>query len=279
MPGPLRSRGSLPRGPASVQRVPVGGHGGRLAPVEGQEPRDGRTGTAGGVVGRADVIVPLKRLSRAKTRLTPVSAALPGSDDDHRGAHRALVIALARDTLAAVLAAARVRRVVVVTAEPDLVTEAALGPPERLEAVDDPGRGLNAALRAGSEHLRAAGPGPAVAALQADLPALRAAELDDALGVALARTGEASPAASAAFVADRHGTGTTLLVTAAGRPPVPRFGPGSAAAHRAAGAVALDGTWPGLRADVDTPADLDAVRAAGCGPATRAWPPSALAVG
>ena len=82
--------------------------------------------------------------------------------------------------------------------------------------------------------------------------------------------------APAAFVADHTEEGTTLLVLAraghAGPPFGPHFGPQSAQAHRAAGAVALDGAWPGLRHDVDVPADLAEVRALGVGPATRAWP-------
>ena len=63
----------------------------------------------------------------------------------------------------------------------------------------------------------------------------------------------------------------TLLVAAPGAALRPFFGPGSALAHRAADAVALDGAWPGLRADVDTPDDLHRVRSLGCGPATTSW--------
>lgn len=220
-----------------------------------------------------DVVVPLKRLDQAKSRLAGASA---GSR-----AHRELVLALLRDTLAAARAARRVRRLVVVTAEEHLARECAADGPGP-EIVQDPGGGLNAALRAAAAHLAAPGPGgsrravAAVAALQADLPALRAAELDDALAVALALVAAPAPtappsAATAAFVADRQRTGTTLLVTAPDRVPDPRFGPGSAGAHAAAGAVALDGAWPGLRADVDTPADLARARTLGCGPATSAW--------
>jgi len=52
---------------------------------------------------------------------------------------------------------------------------------------------------------------------------------------------------------------------------VPRFGPGSAARHRAGGAVEL--TRPGLaglRRDVDSPADLRGARALGLGTRTAA---------
>ena len=50
-----------------------------------------------------------------------------------------------------------------------------------------------------------------------------------------------------------------------GGPLEPRFGPGSAAAHLAAGVRRLDGPWPRLRRDVDTAADLAAARRLGLG--------------
>jgi 2-phospho-L-lactate guanylyltransferase len=65
-------------------------------------------------------------------------------------------------------------------------------------------------------------------------------------------------------VADAHGTGTTLL-TAAGTELAPRFGAGSADAHRAGGAVPLVGNWPGLVRDVDTEDDLRAALQLGAG--------------
>lgn len=226
-------------------------------------------GSAVGGTGRVDVVVPLKRLEGAKSRLRAASAA-------YGAEHRGLVLALARDTLAAVRASTRVRRIVLVSGEPEL-EGAELGGPG-VTTLADPGGGLNAALRAGAAHLGMTAPPHgrpvAVAVLQADLPALHPDELDEAVAAALARLAVDAPGgpAPAAFVADRQGTGTTLLVTAAGAEPRPRFGPGSAGAHRAQGAVALDGAWPGLRADVDTPADLEEVRGLDCGPATRAWP-------
>ena len=122
---------------------------------------------------------------------------------------------------------------------------------------DLPDRGLNPALAHGARNAA----WPAVAALSSDLPALRPAELTAALAVALA-----SPRA---FVADAQGTGTTLL-TGVGTELSPRFGPGSAQAHRASGAVELTGSWPGLVRDVDTDADLRAAVALGAGPRTTA---------
>src|SRR5919199_1918141 len=73
------------------------------------------------------------------------------------------------------------------------------------------------------------------------------------LVVALAQD-TAAAAAGAALVrrtvvvcSDAAGTGTTLLVAAPGCALDPRFGPGSAAVHRASGARQLAGDWPGLR--------------------------------
>jgi 2-phospho-L-lactate/phosphoenolpyruvate guanylyltransferase len=214
-----------------------------------------------------DLVVPVKELRRAKSRLAPAVAGLPGDDAAREQAHRALALALARDTLRAARAATRTGRLVVVTAEPP----ERLGPPGGVwETVRDTGGGLNAALRRGADHLRRTGShAHAIAVLQADLPALSPDELDDALAQAAALFADGT---TAAFVADHAGTGTTLLVVAPDHPLRPRFGPGSAEAHAASGAVALDGVWPGLRGDVDTPADLARARDLGAGPETQAWP-------
>lgn len=192
------------------------------------------------------VVVPAKRLAVAKTRLRPLTRA-PGAD------HRAVVLALLADTVAAALACPLVGSVVVVTDEP-LSAELVRGLGARTVA-DEPDRGLNPALAHGA---LAAG-GEAVAALSSDLPALRPAELATAL--------EAASVAPRCFVADAQGTGTTLL-TAVGTPLRPRFGRDSARAHRDDGVRRLVGEWPGLLRDVDTPADLRAAVELGVGPRT-----------
>jgi 2-phospho-L-lactate guanylyltransferase len=99
-----------------------------------------------------------------------------------------------------------------------------------------------------------------MAVLTGDLPALRPAELGDALGRVAARS----------FVPDAPGTGTVLLAAVAGVALDPHFGVGSAAAHAASGAERIAGDWPSLRRDVDTVADLRAVLTLGVGPHTRA---------
>jgi 2-phospho-L-lactate guanylyltransferase len=193
------------------------------------------------------VVVPAKRLAHAKTRLRPLTDGLG------RTAHAELVLALLADTVAAALDCPEVARVVVVTDDPAATeTVRALG---AATVADEPDRGLNPALA----HGAAAAGGNAVAALSSDLPALRPAELAAALA--------AADAAPRCFAADAEGTGTTLL-TAVGTPLDPRFGAGSAAAHRATGALPLSGRWPGLARDIDTAGQLRAALALGVGPVT-----------
>ncbi|MDN5933408.1 MAG: 2-phospho-L-lactate guanylyltransferase [Pseudonocardia sp.] len=200
-----------------------------------------------------DLVVPVKRLTEAKTRLR-------GAAGDDPATHARLVLALAHDTVRAVRTARLVRRLLVVSSDPVVAAEfAAVG----VEVVPDgPEPGLNAAYAHGAALLRARTPDGPVGALQADLPALRPAELDAAIA---AFTG--SPRA---FCADADGTGTTLLLAARGTDLDPRFGIGSAARHAASGAVELTGGWPGLRRDVDTADDLDAATALGVGEHTHA---------
>jgi 2-phospho-L-lactate guanylyltransferase len=205
-------------------------------------------------VERVDLVVPVKRLAAAKSRLR--GAADGGVGDPT--AHARLALALTLDTVAAARAATRVRSVLVVTA--DRSVAATLGA-AGVEVVDDPLVGLNAAYERGAGLLRARDPDVAVGALQADLPALRPAELDAAVAAALA-------VGKRAFTADAEGTGTTFLLAAAGVELEPRFGGGSAARHAASGAVPLDGWWPSLRRDVDTSADLAAARRLGVGAQT-----------
>ncbi|MCW2815167.1 MAG: hypothetical protein JWN84_2622, partial [Nocardioides sp.] len=96
-------------------------------------------------------------------------------------------------------------------------------------------------------------------ALLADLPALRPADLDAALA-ALVPGGPS-------YVADAEGTGTTLY-TAPAEEFDPAFGGASAAAHQAAGALAVRGELASLRRDVDHLDDLRAAAALGLGVAT-----------
>jgi 2-phospho-L-lactate guanylyltransferase len=208
------------------------------------------------------VVVPVKRLAAAKTRLRDAAAGVP---------HDELVLALAQDTIGAVLACPLVMEVLVVT--DDRAVAAALSRLGARVVPDRPDAGLNAAIAHGATMV--ARPGRWVAALTADLPALRPAELTDALRAA--ELADALRAASGAsgrgFVPDAAGTGTTMLAAPPGHALDPQFGPDSAARHAASGARPLAGRWPSLHRDVDTSADLAEAAALGLGPHTAArWP-------
>jgi 2-phospho-L-lactate guanylyltransferase len=202
---------------------------------------------------RWSVVVPVKRLPAAKTRLY---------DRRRRPAeHVALALALAADTVAAAVGCPAAARVIVVTDDPDATAAACrLG---ALVVADEPGAGLNPALAHGAARARALAAGDGVAVLSCDLPALRRSELAAAL--------EAAAGHPRTFVADAAGTGTTLLTALPGSRLDPRYGPGSRQAHLASGAVELTADWPSLRRDVDTAEDLAAAAALGLGPATRGW--------
>jgi 2-phospho-L-lactate guanylyltransferase len=190
-------------------------------------------------------VVPVKRLDVAKSRLRGALDGVP---------HESLALALAQDTIAAALACPPVGEVLVVS--DDRAVAAALRRQGARVAADPPGSGLNRAFVEGASLV----PGRWVAALTADLPALRPVELAAAL-----KSAADHPIRVRHFVADAPGTGTVLLAAPPGMPLDPRFGVGSAAAHAASGALALTGAWPTLRRDVDTPADLAAATALGLG--------------
>jgi len=195
------------------------------------------------------LVLPVKRLSGAKTRLGP-----PYDGDRAR-----LALAFALDTTAAALACPLVAAVQVVTDEPEVA--AALAAVGAEVTGDAPDAGLNAALAHGATLASRAHPGTSVGALAADLPALRPAELTAALRAA-ARHGRS-------FVRDAEGTGTTLLLSRSARDLRPMFGPGSAARHAGSGAHEVDpASLPSLARDVDTAADLEAAAALGLGPWT-----------
>lgn len=174
------------------------------------------------------VLIPLKPLDAAKSRLR---GALPGVR------HEDLVLALARSTVSAAQSCELVGRVVMITNQDGL----------NAETVPDLHGDLNDAIREAARLIS----GP-VAVIPADLPALRPAELGEALALCERRS----------FVPDTEGTGTVLLAALDGALD-PHFGPGSALIHERSGATRLTGGWPTLRRDVDTAADLAAVEALG----------------
>ncbi|WP_317445588.1 2-phospho-L-lactate guanylyltransferase [Streptomyces collinus] len=198
------------------------------------------------------LVIPLKPLARAKSRLSDTAAD---------GVRPGLALAFAQDTVVAALACRAVADVAVVTDDVLAGRElAALG--ARI-VPDAPLSGLNAALRHGADAVREMHPQAAVAALNADLPALRPLELSRVL--------DAAAEFPRAFLADAAALGTTLLAAAPGRELSPAFGTGSRARHRASGAAELDlAGVDSVRQDVDTGEDLRAALALGVGRHTAA---------
>ncbi|WP_369037147.1 MULTISPECIES: 2-phospho-L-lactate guanylyltransferase [Streptomyces] len=198
------------------------------------------------------VVIPLKPLARAKSRL---------ADTAHDGLRPGLALAFAQDTVAAVLACTAVRDVAVVTDDALAARElAALG---AAIVPDEPLGGLNAALAHGAATVRTIRPDSPVAALNADLPALRPLEL--------ARVLDAAAEFPRAFLADAATVGTTLLTAGPGQELSPHFGPHSRLRHRESGAVEIGlTTVNSVRQDVDTGDDLRAALALGVGPRTAA---------
>ncbi|MEU5096008.1 2-phospho-L-lactate guanylyltransferase [Streptomyces sp. NPDC020996] len=198
------------------------------------------------------LVIPVKPLARAKSRL---------SDTADDGLRPGLALAFAQDTVAAALACPAVGHVAVVTDDALAGRElAALG--ARIVA-GEPGGGLNPALAHAAAAVRAARPGGAVATLNADLPALRPAELSRVL--------DAAAEFPRAFLADAAAIGTTVLAAAPGRELRPEFGADSRARHRASGAAELTlDAVDSVRQDVDTGDDLRAALSLGVGPRTAA---------
>jgi 2-phospho-L-lactate guanylyltransferase len=198
------------------------------------------------------VVIPVKVLTQAKSRLGQLGA--------QRRAE--LALAMAADTIIAVRGCEQVDRVIVVT--DDQVAGDALavhGAMVIADPVDVPADRLNGALSHGAAHARSISPGGGIAALFADLPAVRPDEISRAL--------IAAAAWPTAFVADEAGDGTTLYTARPGAGFQPSFGVDSRARHAAGGAVELNlAGIPGLRQDVDTPEDLTAATAIGLGPNT-----------
>ncbi|MFT4127016.1 MAG: 2-phospho-L-lactate guanylyltransferase [Gordonia sp. (in: high G+C Gram-positive bacteria)] len=206
-------------------------------------------------------VLAVKRLAIAKTRL---SASL--RTDSVRSPE--LVVAMLLDTLSAVRAAGL--DPVVVSPDDDVLRVSAAAGAHALgeTAVRPPS--LNAAYSQGTAWVVRHRGARRVLLIQADLPAATPEGLRTLLAAAAPHP--------AAVLADASGLGTALLVRDIGSPVPPLFGPGSAAAHRRAGAVTLDPDgrrWAGLRTDVDTAADLQAALALGVGPNTQAaWGPA-----
>lgn len=208
------------------------------------------SGTQTGAPADVGLIIAVKRLAAAKTRLAPVFSA---------PTREAVVLAMMVDTIRAALAVPMLQSVTVVT--PDLVAAGAaqeLGARVLTDPTPEGHRNpLNNAIVAAETVVSQSSPN--VVVLQGDLPALQPQELAEAITAARGYL--------RSFVGDRHGTGTSALF-AFGVALEPQFGPDSARLHQHSGAIELTGAWPGLRCDIDTPDDLMVARRLGVGAAT-----------
>lgn len=196
------------------------------------------------------LVIAVKRLANAKTRLAPVFSA---------ATRESVVLAMLVDTITAASAVQAVRTVTVVTPDDDAADAArTLG----ADVLTDPTPAghhdpLNNAIAAAEAMVRDQTPN--IVVLQGDLPSLQPQELAEAIA--------AGRAYRRSFVGDRHGTGTSALL-AFGVALDPHFGADSAQRHGHSGAIELTGAWPGLRCDIDTPDDLLVARRLGVGAAT-----------
>ncbi len=193
---------------------------------------------------RTAAVLPVKSFSRAKQRL---GEAIGGREREE------LAAAMVADVLDALAAVHEIDEVVVVTSEP-LAARAA----EDAGAivVDDPEEaGQSAAAARGVDTALVRGAGR-VLLVPGDCPAIDPREVSSLLG----RRG------GVVIVPDRHGSGTNALLLEPPQVMPPSFGPGSFARHaalaRAAGAEVKVAELPSLGLDVDTPADLAALRTA-----------------
>jgi 2-phospho-L-lactate guanylyltransferase len=200
----------------------------------------------------ADVglVIAVKRLAAAKTRLAPIFSA---------ATREGVVLAMLIDTVTAASAVSAVQSITVVTPD-DVAGDAARALGARVLADPTPHghpNPLNNAIAAAEQAVR--GETSNIVVLQGDLPALQPQELGEAIAAARAYP--------RSFVGDRHGTGTAALI-ALGVALDPQFGADSAQRHRHSGAIELTGAWPGLRCDIDTPDDLLVARRLGVGATT-----------
>lgn len=196
------------------------------------------------------LVIAVKRLAAAKTRLAPVFSS---------ATREGVVLAMLTDTITAASAVPAVKVLTIVTPDEDAAAAArSLGASVLVDPTPEGHRNpLNNAIAAAEASIREETAN--IVALQGDLPALQPQELAEAIAAARAYP--------RSFVGDRHGTGTSALF-AFGVALDPQFGADSAQRHRHSGAIELTGAWPGLRCDIDTPDDLLIARRLGVGAAT-----------
>ncbi len=200
---------------------------------------------------RTAAILPVKRFDRAKSRLGE-SVAETLRDR--------LARAMVADVLEALSRSSAIELTYVVSRE-QTVAQAA-HEHGALVVADDAERGQSAAVMLGVRRALADG-FERVLCIPGDCPALDPRELD-ALLASDAGAGESASAARVVIVPDRHGAGTNGLLLCPPDAIEPSFGPDSCERHRAlalaAGASCRVDHTPSLLLDVDTGADLAALR-------------------
>jgi 2-phospho-L-lactate/phosphoenolpyruvate guanylyltransferase len=195
---------------------------------------------------RTAAVLPVKRFERAKQRLG-ASVADP--------MRVALAEAMVADVLAALSDTHAIERTIVITREPAAARAAAELGASVVE--DEAESGQPAAVTLGVRRALADG-FERVLCVPGDCPALDPAELERLLGE------PPGGAAEVVILPDRHGSGTNGLLLTPGDAIPPAFGPDSCERHqalaRAAGVVCRVERVPSLLLDVDTGADLAALR-------------------
>jgi 2-phospho-L-lactate guanylyltransferase len=189
-------------------------------------------------------LLPLKDLSRSKTRLSGVLAP-------HE--RRALTQAMVEDVLEALIQCRQLQGVLLVSDDP---CAQLLAPRYGVDTVSESqlaSAGLNGAVRAGTAYLAERGVSD-VMVLHGDIPLLSAVELDSLLAHYKGAGNDIL------LGSDEAGTGTNVMVFPVSRPPQFSYGVGSLQAHQhSALALGLEVQVmqrPGAALDVDSPADL-----------------------
>ena len=186
-------------------------------------------------------VVPVKNLSEAKSRLTPLLDAVE---------RKSLVRIMLSNVLAALLGAKEISSVFVVAAED-------LDLPDAVALIREPGnRGYDEAISFALSDPRVAG-AKAMLIVPGDLPLLGPGDIDTLLDDVKGREARIARA--------RDGDGTNALLLAPPDLMPTSFGPGSCQLHRQTafrcGCAVEVFTLDGLAFDIDTPQDLVDFRA------------------
>ncbi len=191
-------------------------------------------------------ILPIKSFDDSKQRLAPGLSS---------GPRRALAEAMFSDVLTALRRSSAIAEILVVSSA-HIAQRIASG--HGAAVLEDGANGHSEAAALGIAHAIELG-ADRVLLVPGDCPLLDPHELD-------ALIAHPAPARCALIVPDRHGTGTNALLLSPPDVIAPAFGPGSCDRHvelaQASGAAAEVVSVSSLALDVDTPEDLEALRAA-----------------